>query len=466
MTVPATQPASDGVAARAPLSFNQEFLSLFDKGDGEGPFGPKYFIVAAWRLRGSLDLDALRAALADVVRRHEILRTEVVRDGENSAQLVRPPSQPQLEVRDLPVPDPADRDARAERLLAEVETEEYGFGELPLLNAVLGRFAADDAALVLIAHHAAADEWSMQLLVRDLANAYATRTGHQVPELPEVRQYREFTVWERERVGTPGADRNREYWRDKLKGARIHTTRTDHPRSAQLPKSTAAHRFLVDADLTRDVLKLSRSLRASPFMVMLAAYKEFLRRDTGRSDLTVPTLSSGRGQARFHQTVGSFFNFVPLRTDVSDCHTFRDVVTATRRTCVQAYSHDLPFGLVLGEAPELMASLAADDQAIFAFQVFQMPFAMKAETVGDVVYSDLRRRLTSQEETTDVPDGALWTFDLDPDGETVGSLLYNTNLLDPARMARMADEYCALLRRLVDAPDAPLDAPADRTPTA
>ncbi len=448
---------TDAVAAdRAPLSFNQEFLSLFDKGDGEGPFGPKNFIVTGWRVTGRLDAGVLRDALADVVARHEILRTEVVRDGDSPAQVIRPPAPARLEVRDLSGTAPGDREAAADRLIVDVEAGECPYDELPLIRVVVGAFTPDDAILVLVAHHAAVDEWSMQLLMRDLSGAYATRTGHAVPPPPEAPQYRDFTVWERERMAGPVAGRNRAYWRDTLSGTRIHTTGTDHLRSAGLPKSTAAHRFLIDAELTADVLRLGRSLRASPFMVMLAAYKELLRRDTGLTDLTVPTLSSGRAQAQFQHTVGSFFNFVPLRTDVAGCGTFREVVTATRRSCLGALTHDLPFGLVLGEAPDVMSGLG-DDRAIVAFQVFQMPFALRGEVVGDLTYTGLRARLISQEETTDVPDGALWTFDLDPDGETVGSLYFNTNLFEAGRMARMVDAYHELLRRLVREPDAPFE---------
>jgi acyl carrier protein len=455
MTIADASQARDAVEDRIPLSFNQRFLLTLDKGDDEGPFGPKYFFPSAWRLSGKVDVAALRGALADVVERHEILRTEVVREGDDGYQRILPPMAARLEVRDRPDAGAADADRVAEELLIEIEAGEYSFGDMPLLHGVLVRLADDTSILALIAHHAAVDTYSLQIIIRDVAASYAARTGHRPPELPAVRQYQEFTRWELDRgTGTEMA-KAREYWHARLQDTTLHATRTDKLRSANVPKGTAAHRFLIDAGLTAEVMRLSKTLRCSPFMVMLAAYKVLLRDTTGETDLTVTTLSSGRGDARFQQTVGSFFNFVPLRTDLGPCGTFRDVVKATRTTCLEAYANEMPFPLVVAGTPQVMASLG-DDGAMVAFQVFQEPFTVDRKVVGDIEYRDVRRRLTSQEETVDVPDGALWTLEIDPAGETLCSLLYNTNLFDHETMAAAADAYCQLLRRLVAEPDASL----------
>src|SRR5690242_6726728 len=112
------------VVERIPLSFNQEFLCLFDKGDGEGPFGPTYNIVCGWRVHGAVDLVVLQDALSDLVVRHESLRTVVVR-GDEQYQTVQPPTPARLIVQDLPGVPPEQRDRRAEELLIELETGLY-----------------------------------------------------------------------------------------------------------------------------------------------------------------------------------------------------------------------------------------------------------------------------------------------------------------------------------------------------
>ncbi|GAA2409589.1 hypothetical protein GCM10010420_42570 [Streptomyces glaucosporus] len=441
---------------RIPLSFNQEFLCLFDQGDGEGPFGPLYNIVGGWRLAGKVDPAALQDALDDVVARHEALRTTVVRTPGDRRQEILPPSPVSLTVREMPEPDRAARDRRAEELLIELEGGHYGVDRLPLLHAVLGRFDEDDAVLVLVAHHTAADEVSMQLIIRDLGVLYARRCGHEVAELPEAVQFRDFAVWERERYAPTARVGARDHWRERLAGARITGVPTDHPKSAGLEKTTAVHRFLVGREPTSAALALARETRSSAFMVLLAAYKVFLNGLVGATDVVVPTMASGRGPARFQNTVGAFFNFVPLRTDIAGAATFREVVERTRATCLKAYGNPLPFSQIAAEAPELAASFGADDLGVVAFQVFQFP-ALDGMEAGDVRISEIRRRLLSQPVSTDVPDGVLFQLDIDPaSGEMLGHVGYNTNLFREATMREFAAGFAGVLDRTVMTPDAPL----------
>src|SRR5262249_6047590 len=175
MSSPAPPPPGDP-ADRIPLSYTQEFLCGFDKGDAGGPFGPRYHATCGWRLLGEIDLDALRQALADVVARHETLRTTLVRGTGEPWQEVSPPSAPPLVVRDLSGTDAGARDQHAERFLIEIEEGTLDVRQLPLLRAYLGRFDDNDAIFAVLAHHAAIDGWSMRLIMRDLVACYAART--------------------------------------------------------------------------------------------------------------------------------------------------------------------------------------------------------------------------------------------------------------------------------------------------
>ncbi|MFC4057207.1 condensation domain-containing protein [Planomonospora corallina] len=441
------------VTERAPLSFNQQFLCLFDRGDGEGPFGPKYNIVCGWRLTGPVAVGPLHDALADVVERHEALRSRIVREGEGGHQEIFPPSRPALVVRDLSGTEPERRDLAAEELLVEVESGAYGMEETPLLRAFLGLFDTDDAILVLVAHHTAADEWSMRVIMRDLAVRYAIRVGELVPDLPPVRQYQEFARWQQSSDADGASQR---YWREKLDGARIFATPTDHPRSAGLPKETAWYRFSVEKEVTDRLAEVARATKSSPFMVLLAAYSVLLHRSGGPTDIVVPTFTSGRLHGGFHDTVGSFFNFVPLRLDLSGCESFRQVVTRVRSTCLEAYRRDIPFTKILQEAPELMSPAAADDRAVLAFQVFRSPLESDRHTVGRLEYAEIRDRRLPQASGGDVPDGAMWHLELLPAGGINGTLAYNTNLFLESTVSGMAEDFRQVLRSTVAAPDAPL----------
>lgn len=465
MTLAQPTQLSSGPADRVPLSMQQEFLCLFDKGDTAGPFGPRYSVVDGWRLRGEVHLGALQGALDDIVRRHEALRTVVVRDAEPRYQQVFPAAPVRLELRDLGPDVPAHpagsaggghRDVRAEEFLNEIECEPVSPRAVPLISAVLGRFDRTDGVLVLAAHHTAVDGWSMQVLMRDLAACYAARRGLGGPDLPVVEQYREFAVRQRaaEAAGADGP--HLAFWREKLAGARITPIRTDRDRSAHPDFATGWHRFAYGPDARTETTRGAAKLRGSLFMTLLGAFEVLLHQQTGATDVVVPTFTPGRAEARLQGSVGSFFNFLPLRVDLAGARTFRDVVDRTKASCLEAYSHELPLPQILAAAPELMVPAATDGLAACVFQVIQYPFLLHRWTVGDLEYTALRKRMISQPVGSDIPDGALWCLELEPDGDLIGTVGHSTNLLDRAGVARMVTDYGRLLRRLVAEPDAPL----------
>ncbi|MFD3688134.1 condensation domain-containing protein [Nocardiopsis sp. NPDC058631] len=441
-----------GERGRVPLSFNQQFVSVFDGGDEQGPFGPRYHIVHGWRLRGALDTAALRVSLDDVVERHEALRTVIVRDEGDYHQRVLPAGPVRLEERDLSAVTGGERAAAAEALVSEAESWTKDADEVPHLRAVLARFDERDAVLVLLAHHISTDGWSVRVIVRDLAERYAVRLGASTPVTEDVLQYTDH-VWE-ERARAEGDETGPAYWRRRLSGARLTATPSDHRRSEGRTPRTAVHRFRIDAETFRPVLDLARTSRSTPFMVLLSAYGLHLSRLTGATDLVVPTFTPGRPDPRFHRTVGPFFNFLPLRTDIGGCSSFREVLGRTRRTCGEDYTRDMPAVRIFAEAPGLMEPGTADDAAPVVFQLFPSPHVLEGEVHGGVEFTEIQERLTSVPQGSDVPDGALWTLSLPPTGDLFGAVQYRTDLFEEATVVAAVEGFRrALLDGAAD-PDA------------
>ncbi|WP_116244151.1 condensation domain-containing protein [Nocardiopsis sp. FIRDI 009] len=439
---------------RLPLSFNQQFVSVFDGGDEHGPFGPRYHIVHGWRLRGPVDASDLRAALDDVVARHEALRTVIVRDGEEYHQRVLAPGPVRLEERTLVAGTPGERARQAEDLVSEVEAGTKAADEVPHLRAVLARFDDRDAVLVLLVHHIATDGWSVRVIVRDLAEHYAARREGRPPAVPDVPQYCEHV--REERVRAEHDEAGAAYWRRRLDGARLTATPTDHRRSQGLEPRTAIHRFHIGAQRFRPVLDLAARSRSTPFMVLLTGYGIHLSRLTGVTDLVVPTFTPGRPDPRFHDTVGPFFNFLPLRTDIRDCATFGEVLRRTRTACGEDYVRDIPAVRVFAEAPRLMEPGMADDAAPVVFQVFPTPYPLDGESFAGVEFAEIQDRTTSVERGADVPDGALWTIHLPPEGAMFGSIQYRTDLFEESTVAAAAESFCRTLLDGAADPDARL----------
>lgn len=437
-----------------PFSCNQEFTYMFEEGEADGQFGPRNHIVHGWRLRGEVHADILRAALDDLVVRHEMLRTSIVLAGASRYQEVLPPSSAELSIRDMPAAPDA-RDRLAEELLIEIESGTLDIQLLPHLRATAARFDTDDWFLVIQAHHTVTDGWSMRLIMRDLAELYAARRGCGNGP-PPARQYREYVAWQHQHLGTAKIEAMREYWRGKLSGARLLVLPTDRPASTGAPKLTSVHRHHIAADVITPARRLAAETRSTLFMVMLAAMKVLLNRMTGAADIVMPTFTPGRDHERFENTVGPMFNFVPLRTNLAGCRAFRDVLVRTRATCIESYLHDLPFVHILAEAPDLMDPLGSQDHAPGVFQIFPFPFALDGQLVGDLRIFEMRRRLISQPVGGDVPDGLLWTLNPHSDGDLIGHLQFRRNRFDESTIATAEAEFSQLLRDAVTAPDASL----------
>ena len=445
-----SEPGPDA-ANTAPLSFNQQFLCALDEGADAGSFSDRHLLVSGWRLRGPLELATLQLALDDVVARHEVLRTSIRRDRQPTYQVVHPPSPVMLEVTDLAPSAEQDPQSQCEQLMTEVESRTMSVTELPLLRAVLGRLAADDHVLVLAAHHIAIDAWSMQVVIGDLASCYAIRRGYPL-SLPEVHQYREYCLAQREQTDPAALRPALDYWRATLDGARPFTLPTQPAPVAEGLSRYAWQHFGLDEDLTRATLLLARQTRSSPFMVLLSAFYVLVGELTGATDLVVPTFTTGRHEARFGHTVGPFFNYLPVRTDLSSSTTFRQVLDRTRASCLLAYAHDIPFECIAPVAPEF-ALAGLDGSAQVAFELVQPPAPVEGEAVGDLSYSEVHRRLMFEADAPDIPDGMLWVLNMVSTTEIIATVQFKRSEFTGAAVAELVDGYRRVLRQSVTAPD-------------
>ncbi|MGW2332295.1 amino acid adenylation domain-containing protein, partial [Streptomyces sp. NPDC001700] len=327
---------------RIPLSHAQQgqwFLHQL-----EGP-NAAYNIPVGLLLSGPLDHAALEAALADVVERHESLRTVIAGDEQGAYQVIRTSVRPELNVEQVP----------ADQLRAALETAAaHAFdlaGEIPL-RATLFETARDEYLLLVLIHHIAADEWSFGPLVRDLATAYTARCtdGHAPTWAPLPVQYADFTLWQREVLG-PEDDpesaiaRQIAYWREAL--ASLPTELeipTDRPRPAVPSHQGGTVEFEVPQEVHRRIEEVAREHQASPFMVVQAALAVLLFRLGAGADIPIGSPVAGRTDDAVEDLVGFFVNTLVLRNDLSGNPTFSELIARVRETDLAAFSNqDVPF---------------------------------------------------------------------------------------------------------------------------
>jgi hypothetical protein len=444
------QPAE--AANRYPLSDPQQLWHSGDLGEEAGFFSSRFIMVSAWRITGRVDVAALQQGLNDVVQRHEILRTVVVRDADPPYQQVHPAQPVDLSLRDLSTATGTSRDASVEQLLTEAAQSTLSPRAVPLLRATLGTFDDLDSVLTLITHHTVCDEWSFQVIMRDLAACYAARIAGQQPELPKAQQYRDFTAWQQAGAAGPATAAARTYWRQRMQGARIFAVPTDRIVPQVRSRPCSARNFVLDADVMARLARFAESSRASIPMALLAAFNVLAHEISGMTDLAIDTLTTGRNDPRFHDSVGPLMNFLVYRTDLAGCVSFRDVVSRTRDSCLQAAAHEVPIQHIEREVPELMAPNEDPQKTNCIVGIFQPPFDAAASQIADGCHEICTRSPLTPVDVW-IPHGVAWSLHLPPSGELCAHVQFNLEELDESSVAGWVSSYQRILCGAASDPD-------------
>ncbi len=426
-----------------PLSFAQQRLWFLDRLE---PGGAAYNIPAAMRVRGPLDVGALRRAFTELARRHEAVRTVLADAGGEAAQVVLPAAPVPLPVLDLAgLPWEAGR-PEALRRAAEEGRRPFDLGRGPLLRPMLVRQAEEEWLLCFTMHHVVSDGWSIGVLVREISVLYAAFSRGAPSPLPELPvQYADYAVWQREWLRGEALEEQLRFWREQLRGAPpLLELPTDRPRRGSLGATEAELRFALSADAARALRGLGRREGATLFMTLLAGWQVLLGRYAGQDDVVVGTPIAGRSRAEVEGLIGFFVNTLVLRARLGGAPTFRELLVQVRETTLGAFAHqDLPF--------ERLVEELAPERTLAHNPLFQVMFALHNLGVGRTALGELE---------TDAPGGggAGTQFDLGvtflEDGERLqGRIDYRTDLFDASTAERMADHYRILLESAVLDPD-------------
>jgi nonribosomal peptide synthetase DhbF len=447
-TSPRAVPRGMSRQKEVPLSHAQRRLWFLDQ--LEGPSGI-YNIPLTLRLRGPLDVDALRAALADVVARHESLRTVFPQtEAGEPWQRVLPVEDA---VPELPVAHGAD-----DRESLEFLRQDFDLAHQAPLRARLVVTGRDEHLLLLVVHHIAGDGWSMPPLARDLLHAYAARRAGSAPVFPELpMQYADFTLWQRDQLGAAGDPESRHarelgFWRTTLAGLPEQLDLPyDRPRPARASYRGDTVGFTVDAQAHRGLVRLARQERATVFMAVHAVLVTLLTRLGAGTDIPVGSPVAGRDDDALRDLVGFFVNTVVLRTDTSGDPDFRALLRRVRDIDLDAFTHqELPFESLV-EALNPPRSLARHPlfQVLLVAQTPEVPFALDGldvearEPAIGIAKFDLAFSLT--ERTTDDAAAGIDVV-----------MEFATDVFHRATVERLADYFLRLVHAVVAEPDTPI----------
>jgi amino acid adenylation domain-containing protein len=433
-----------------PPSFAQQRLWLLHQFE---PLGPLYHMIASVRLRGELDLSALRQAFTEIIRRHESLRTTFAQVNGDPMQVVHPAKGFDLQLVDLVALPAGAREAEAGRAVSESSKVSFDLNAGPLLRVMLVRLEESEHVLLLTMHHIVSDGWSMNVLAHEvgvLYQAFSQGLPSPLAELPI--QYADFSRWQRERLSGEVLEAHLDYWRRHLDGELpLLELPTDRPRPAVRSLAGSTCGIVLPKALSEQLRALSRSERVTMFMLMLAAFKTLLYRYTGQPDIIVGTPTAGRDRIETESLIGFFINMVMMRSDLSDNPSFREFLGRLKEVALGAYAHqEMPFDRLVDE---LNVNRRSSQMPLF-----QVVFDLRTATQNNEAEKTKLEGLKWNTLESDVRTARFdLTLNMTETGEGItGSIEYRTDLFDEATIQRMLSHFQNLLQAIVSQPDRPL----------
>ncbi|MGD7093980.1 non-ribosomal peptide synthetase DhbF [Bacillus subtilis] len=434
---------------KIPLSFAQRrlwFLHCL-----EGP-SPTYNIPVAVRLSGELDQGLLKAALYDLVCRHESLRTIFPESQGTSYQHILDADQahPELHVTEIAEKELSDRLAEAVRYSFDLAAE-------PAFRAELFVIGPDEYVLLLLVHHIVGDGWSLTPLTRDLGTAYAARCHGRSPEwAPLAVQYADYALWQQELLGNEDNPNSLiagqlAFWKETLKNLPDQLELpTDYSRPAEPSHDGDTIHFRIEPEFHKRLQELARTNRVSLFMVLQSGLAALLTRLGAGTDIPIGSPIAGRNDDALGDLVGLFINTLVLRTDTSGDPSFRELLDRVRKVNLAAYDNqDLPFERlveVLNPArsrathPLFQIMLAFQNTPDAELHLPDMESSLRINSVGSAKF-DLTLEISEDRLADGTPNGME------------GLLEYSTDLFKRETAQALADRLMRLLEAAESDPD-------------
>lgn len=421
-----------------PLSPNQARLWFLNRLD---PTSTDYSVLLQATFRGDLDTEGFAGAIDDVVARHEVLRT----------------TYPEVDGR----PVQRVHDATPGIVTGEPVDTSAGFdltADLPV-RAALVPTGEQEWRLDLLIHHIATDGASLAPLARDIATAYAARTGSTArAQRPLPVQYADFARMQRALLDADGGrhDASLSAWVERLAGIPDELDLpADGRRPEQATRAARQLRFTVPEDVASAVQAAAGQAQASGFHAWLAGLAGYLHRLGAGDDVVIGSPSAGRSDPDTAELVGFFVNTLPLRLDLSDAPHLIDAIDRARAATLHAIEHEsVPF--------ERIVEAMAPERRLGRHPLFQTMLSVEEDSGVTVSLPGVTTERVEPDSTGSAKVDLSFTLRPRPSGEVDGVLEYDASMFSDRAARGLVDRWVTFLAGASAAPRVPLlDVPVD-----
>jgi hypothetical protein len=296
-------------------------------------------VASAIRLHGRLNIDAMRRSLAEIVRRHEALRTRIVLHDGEPMQEIADSRDYGLKLDDLSVLSRESREVEVGRLIDEIILKPIDIAAEPLFEVRLLRLRDDEYVLIVAMEHLISDALSRSILLRDLLTAYvqaSQRCPFTLPAIPV--QFADYAVWER-KMQRSWLERHASYWNQHLIGSLRIRFPTDQSLAAATSLGWGMVTLRISRDLKVEMREWCRLRRTTLAMTAFTAYVALVLRWSHVSEAIVLYQSDGRFSPKLENAIGYFASVLYLRVTLCENDTFIDLMNRVTREYCNAYEH-------------------------------------------------------------------------------------------------------------------------------
>lgn len=435
---------------RDTLSFAQYrlwFVDQLNQGSSE------YNLPSALKITGPLDVNVLDRVFGEIVRRHEVLRTNFAEQDGIPQLRVRDAGEWHSPVTDLSALDAAAQQQEVERLVDADANVTFNLLTDPLFTTRIIKLAPQEHILLLNMHHIISDGWSLGVLVQELQALYlAFAAGQSSPLPPLPIQYSDFAVWQRNWLQGDTLEKMRNYWKEALYGAPdVLRMPTDKPRPKIQTFNGAHFPLTLGKPLAAKVKQYCDRHDVTPFMVLMGAYHVLLSRYSNQKDICVGIPIAGRNRAEIEGLIGFFVNGLVIRSRLDGNPSVAEYFQQVKNVALGAYAHqDMPADLLIDALKmERNADTSPGAQVGFALQNVAQT-NVQAAMAGLAIEAVPREHKTAKYE--------LSLILQEGDGDIAGVMEYNTDLFVAESIGRMLRHYAHILEQMLDQPDLLLDA--------
>ncbi len=399
----------------------------------------------ALRLEGVLNRGALRQALQEIVRRHQVFRSVFGIEAQEVIRMVLQPHAVSVAEVDLEPVCLEDRQSEALRLAVQDAQKPFDLTLEPLLRATLLRLDTEECILLLMTHHFACDDWSIDILLGELSDLYSEFSNGRPSSLPEINyQYSDFVRQHTSEMQGDEQESRLRYWRQQYDGAgRFYYLSTDYPRPAR-PAFLGGHEAAVLPELLdAGIKRFSQTDGISPFVTLVGGLLCILGGYSGREDIGVGICVANRNHFEAEELIGPFSNRLLLRAKVTGTLTSREMLEGVRSATWDAYSfQEVPFG-------ELLEEVASGSKADCS-RLFQMLIVFENAPRTPREFAGLKVSRFPFDTGRACYDLHVWLRN--QDGLQI-TIKYDVSLFAPETIRRIMNDYQRILKSIISEPD-------------